>query len=509
MDIEDMCLKFIKKIKKDDLIIIAFLFIFGIVNYFYLMTNNVLSADGMFDGPIFFAGNWEFDLGRPLLIILDKIKFGIVNVPIIMFFSFIYMSITTLIIKRIFGIKKLFPMILISIVLVLFPVLSESALCIYCFDSYMISMLCATLSIYFIDKKKYIPAIVIIIISLFIYQAYISITLVGVMILFIKDTLKNKGDFKKLFFNMLIIFIGLISYFVILKGLFLVFHRSFADYKGASSFGFISLIKNLPVGLLNCYKDFYNYFITDKIIFNKHYYRNIMNILIFIIFVISIIKPFIKLDNKNKTLFIISIILLPICVNIMDLIAIGTNISIMTGIGFLFIYILIIVISNEYLSIKSIKSSLYILLIILSYTFLLSNNSTFMARTEIYDNFYYKCNQLLYKIKNIDGYNEELPIMINDIFKYNSTFADSSNGFFALQNQTFENQVGLRGYSIFYKRYFGENITIVDKEKYLEIVEKEEYKNMNINEVKIIDNVIVAKISDRVLYDWKSNEIIV
>ena len=117
------------------------------------------------------------------------------------------------------------------------------------------------------------------------------------------------------------------------------------------------------------------------------------------------------------------------------------------------------------------------------------------------NNFYYKCNELLIKIKNTNGYNEDLPIMINDIFKYESDFLPKSNGFIALQNETFENHVGLKGYSIFYKRYFGEDITMVDKDTYLNIIETDEYKNMKIGDIGIINNVIVAKISDNVIYD--------
>ena len=500
MDIEDICSKFIKKIKKDDLILVAFVFIFGILNYFFLITNNVLSGDGLFNGPIFFSGNWEFDLGRPLLIVLDKLRFGIVNPPIIMFFALLYISISILIIKRTFKIKKLFPMILISLSMILFPVYSEISTCIYCFDYYMLSMLLSVLAVYFIDKRKYIISIILVTISLFIYQAFVSITIVGVMILFIIDVLNNKSDLKKLIFNMLTVFIGLILYFVILKGLFLVFHRTFADYKGASSFGFVSLIKSLPISILNCYKDFYQYFFTDMIIYNKHYFRNIINIIMFVLFFITFIKVLIKLDNKNKSFLLLSIILLPICVNVMDVIS-GSNITAMTRVSYIFIYILMIIVIYNYLSIKTIKSIFYILIVILSYTYLLSNNSTFMVRNEIHNNFYYKCNELLIKIKNTNGYNEDLPIMINDIFKYESDFLPKSNGFIALQNETFENHVGLKGYSIFYKRYFGEDITMVDKDTYLNIIETDEYKNMKIGDVEIINNVIVAKISDNVIYD--------
>jgi hypothetical protein len=320
------------------------------------------------------------------------------------------------------------------------------------------------------------------------------------MILFIIDVLNNKSDLKKLIFNMLTVFIGLILYFVILKGLFLVFHRTFADYKGASSFGFVSLIKSLPISILNCYKDFYQYFFTDMIIYNKHYFRNIINIIMFVLFFITFIKVLIKLDNKNKPFLLLSIILLPICVNVMDVIS-GSNITAMTCVSYIFIYILMIIVIYNYLSIKTIKSIFYILIVILSYTYLLSSNSTFMVRNEIHNSFYYKCNELLIKIKNTNGYNEDLPIMINDIFKYESDFLPKSNGFIALQSETFENHVGLKGYSIFYKRYFGEDITMVDKDTYLNIIETDEYKNMKIGDVEIINNVIVAKISDNVIYD--------
>ena len=501
MDIEKTCSKFIKKLKKDDYILIGLVFLFGFLNYFYFMTNNALSADGMFNGPIYFAGGWEVDLGRPLLVLIDKLKFGIVNVPIIIFFSLLYMSATVLIIKRIFKIKKLFPMILITLILVLFPVFAESATCIYCFDSYMFSMLLATLALYFIDKKKFMPAVIFIVASLAIYQAYISVTIVGIVMLFILDVLNNKGDFKRLFINLFFVFIGLLSYFLILKGTFLVFHRSFADYKGASSFGFISLIQALPSSILNCYQDFFYYFVTNKVIYNTYYYRHIINTIIIFIFLFSLIKPFLNLNLKNKIYLILSFAVLPICVNIMDIIASSTTITLMTGVGYLFIYILIIIIIYNFLSINLLKSVSFVLLCVLSYTFLLSNNSTFMARNEVYNNFYYECNQLINKIKNIDGYDESYQIMINDVFRYNSDFVPLSNGFLALQYETFENHVGLGGYSNFYKRYFGENITMVDKNKYLEIVEKDAYKDMEIGDIKIIDNVIVAKISDNIIYE--------
>ena len=101
------------------------------------------------------------------------------------------------------------------------------------------------------------------------------------------------------------------------------------------------------------------------------------------------IKPFKNSKASNKVFFILILITLPIATNIMDLIACDTTINLVTGIGFVMTYILGIILFEKN-DIKIVKYLGYTFLFLLSYTFLLSNNGTFMAREDTYKNYYYE-----------------------------------------------------------------------------------------------------------------------
>lgn len=117
-----------KKIDKNDVFIIVTVFISSLINYLYFFTHQCLSHDGLFNGPIYKSGEWELALGRSLLIIIDKLRGGLVAPCIIFFVSLICISITLLIIKRIFNIDKKVLLFLLSVLLVSFPTIADGAL---------------------------------------------------------------------------------------------------------------------------------------------------------------------------------------------------------------------------------------------------------------------------------------------------------------------------------------------------------------------------------------------
>ena len=143
-------------LKKEDLWILVTILITGFVNYIFLLTHNCLSHDGLFNGPIFFSGGWEFDLGRPLLILLDKLKGGLVAPSIIFVIGLLFIYLTIILIKNTFNIKRKVPILLITIFLVIFPTIADGALYIYFFDGYTIALFLATLGATLIIKKKYL-----------------------------------------------------------------------------------------------------------------------------------------------------------------------------------------------------------------------------------------------------------------------------------------------------------------------------------------------------------------
>lgn len=177
----------------------------------------------------------------------------------------------------------------------------------------------------------------------------------------------------------------------------------------------------------------------------------------------------------------------------MNLIASETNIIILTGIGFYTFYISIINIIDKYKTTNLIRNIGIVISFIICFTYFLADNAEFMSRQDIHNNFYQKTLTILNKVEHLENYNEEMNWMFSNIYTYSSPLNKLSLGFVSSQNETFDNFMGIKGIQIFYKRYHGKDIELVDYETYKKISETEEYKKMKINTEKIIDNVIVIK----------------
>lgn len=499
INVEKIYQKYKRKWRKEDLYVFLTVFFVGFINFFYLLTHHVLSPDGLAYGPIYKSNGWEVDLGRPLLLVVDRLRGGLVSPPIILFVSLIFISLSVVLLTRIFTMKKPLPIIILSILFVLFPVLSESALFIYCMDSYSIALFFSVLAIYFIQKEKPIWAIFFMIGSLSLYQAYISVTLTGVFLLYLLDILEKKDSLKGFIKNLFLVFLGLLSYLILLKLGMFVFGRSLADYKGASSFG-MNTILSLPKSILHAYQDFYSFFFLDNLIYNHYYYRHVINIILYLLLFIVLVVRSKKLKVGSIILGICTLLLFPIACNIMDLIACDTTINLVTGIGFVMFYVFMIVVFDRYIKNVNYKVYAYLFILVFSYMCLLSNNGTFMAREQTYQQYYGEMSTYLQKAKNLDGYEKDMPWMFSDIIRYVPDVAKASNGYLALDYETYNNFYGMLETLIFVDHYFGERMYIVDLDQYHMVGETEEFQNMKVGDVQIIDGVIVVKNSENLAF---------
>lgn len=484
-----------KKIDKNDVFIIVTVFISSLINYLYFFTHQCLSHDGLFNGPIYKSGEWELALGRFLLIIIDKLRGGLVAPCIIFFVSLICISITLLIIKRIFNIDKKVLLFLLSVLLVSFPTIADGALYIYCFDSYCISLLFATLGAYFLIEKKCIFSIFFIVCSLSLYQAYISMTVSLIVIYFLIQLLDGSYDVKEFVKQLFIIFIGMVAYFACLKFGMIILNRSLADYKGANSVG-INLIFSIPGNIVECYKDFYNYLFGNSILLNSYFKRNIWNTIIVCIMIFVIVFRLFKLKKSNIILIVLGLLILPISICIINIIATDTNIIVLTAIGFYSLYIFALLVIDRFSCFEFLRNISVVVFGILIFTLLLSDNAEFMARQDVHNNFYYNTSVALNKAVLLDDYDDNMKWMFNSIYSYSSSLNNMSLGFVSSQNESYDNFRGLDGIRIFYERYFGKKIVLVDYDEYMKILSTREYESMNVGSVKIIDNVVVVKTSE-------------
>ena len=402
---------------------------------------------------------------------------------------------------------------LVSILMVVTPQVAETLMFVYSADAYCLAMLLAVLAVYYIYKenslKNNILAISFIVLTLSLYQAYISV-IVSLCILLPIINLIQGEDWKNILKivgkSLTIGIVGMILYYGITLLILKLSNNGFSIYGGANNIG-VSTIQNLIPETLNTYKTFYKYFFREDLIYNEFWRRDIINFIIAIITIVNIICIIIKNKTYKKynniMLLCLFIIILPIGINIINIIAPDRDNNLVMGMSYVLIYVLVLKIidildcEKEYKILKSISQ---VFLSIIIVTFVLSNNASYMARKEVYNNYYSTSMRILTKIENYGNYNENTPVLIGGIIKHSPNIAKLGNGFISNDYETWNNYSGIEMINKFFHNYMGMTINLCNKTDYEKIVKSEEYKNMSIFPydecIKMIDGILVVKIED-------------
>ena len=134
------------------------------------------------------------------------------------------------------------------------------------------------------------------------YQAYLGVIL-GLFVIYTISQFLREKNVKDILLEVLkdivTIGIGIIIYYLILKVILAILGLSLASYKGADSLG-INTIKALPKSIIQTYRDFYNFFFTNKIIRNSYYKRMQINSALFMISLIGLILNFVSMKREQK-----------------------------------------------------------------------------------------------------------------------------------------------------------------------------------------------------------------
>jgi hypothetical protein len=144
--------------------------------------------------------------------------------------------------------------------------------------------------------------------------------------------------------------------------------------------------------------------------------------------------------------------------------------------------------------------AIIIMVSILIITFIWSDNASYMAREQVYENYYATSIRILTRVEQLEEYREDMKWMFNDIIYYRSTLSEYANGFTSNENETWACYEGTGLTVEFFQMYLGKSITMVNKQEYDEIVNTEEYKNMttfpDVDSIKIINDTIVVKLNE-------------
>lgn len=491
-------------------------FIIGIITNFYFFISNGLSPDALSDTNTHVAGLWELQLGRFSLNFLDNVRFGFVNQLLIVLIALFFMSIGIMLIRRIFKIENKLILTIMCFTIAVAPQFTETYMYLYCADSYLLAFASAAFAVFSLsrirtvkeDKKWVVFAILATVLTSSLYQAYLGV-LAGLLVIYaIKETIDSdaKTAIKHFIRNAFIIGIGIGFYYVIFRVLCKLNHTRPASYKGANNLGIGTLLA-LPETIKGCFEDLYYFFFNDgRIINNAYYHRCIFYVILLVSFILSTFSIF-KSEKKNRVSKIITtsllILIFPIAVNIMNVVAAGTRINLVTGPGILTTVVLFLVFI-DYLKDTTfniiIKYVSYIVLIFISATFMVADIRTYIAREKQYNDFKVIAENIYTQATLLEDYDPNMEYLFSYVIKTPASEIEKTTGMVTKNTISWTGYAGVKRYQMFYSKFLGKNIVSADEEKYEKIIPTEEFEKMSVypenGSIKIIDNTIVVKVSE-------------
>ena len=332
------------------------------------------------------------------------------------------------------------------------------------------------------------------------------------------DLIKNKKNIKEILINIgksiLVVIIGLILYYGVTQLVLEKYDLELTNYQNyGSTLNIADILKNFGNSVINCYKDFFMFFLGNDIISNTNYRREVFYGMFLIISIIMIILSivFIKEDNKKQKfkrgiLAALFILVIPIGLNIIDLIIIENQMYSLTA-GQMILIIPFVFSIFECID-KGIIFKWFAILscIYVMGTYYIADNTSYAALKLTYNQAYSTTVRILDRIENTEGYRKEFPILFGGIVG-NNNYPRTSNLYTytvgsVVTNPTFHGTYSgsVGTWTKFIKIFFGIDIPNCTPETYYSIVNSEEYKNMEIfpsqNSIKIMDGIVVVKLSE-------------
>ena len=506
------------KHKKYGIIFIINIVIASIV-YSLLMCNQLVNElDGLWHGSISYANGWELSIGRWLLRFLDKAHFYISPDPITSIFALTIFSAASILILDLFEINKLSIALLVSSLFMINT--SICAILSFRFTSlaYAVSCFLGVFSAWLIictPPRFSIVPVLTIALMMGCYQANIGCTCL-LLLLYIPFRL-NKQDMtiKELLQYLakaaVTIILGGGLYYLLLNINLKYYDIEMNNYNGASGYGILGMITNLPNSFKHTYADFQFFFsnIGTKInIFSGKLYIIIFSIL-FAFLIYGLITLFIK-NEINALISLLCFALVPAACNVALIIAYGSNTSIqMTLPMSLCIPALICVISKYELKesllaygAKLIAAGFLVLLLYGNFIMVQYDQQAMYMGRESMKTLTAEISDRLLQLDLFHPYYQycfvgkpsaNLLFNKNDIFLRSNDYARFGD-FGVVPDCVRQSWYG------FWTNEMGINLTMASDEKYKEIIATNELRQMpvfpEVGSCMMINDVVVIKVSD-------------
>ncbi len=494
-------------------------FIFSVVVYFLLISNQLVNSDdGLWEYSYYKAGRWSLSLGRWFWLYLDRFRLGISTEPITSLITLACYSLGFVFILDIFELGKNKIGYLVSMLF-----LSSTAVCIslsyrYMSPTFGLAFLLSVMAPWILIRWRNKVAAILgsgacIAFSMGLYQAYLGCTCIILAGYFIYVLQKEDTALKGILADIMKAFLSAVTggllYMIILTVHLRFFHTGMSNYNGGNIYSLWNTIRSLGESVVHTYKVFIRYFIENYYKTNA-FQEGKIYLIVFLLATIFLIIGFVRTIKQSKakavfyTLFVLAI---PIAGNAVLLVATAAWTSLqMTAPMALCIPILVCVETKIIYSHKKWLERINILAV----TVLLYGN---IYQVQIDQDAMQEgkiatttmANDIIHSLNEEGCLNADLKYCVigvpahNDLFK-TSVIYEKSNGYARFGSWTSDYTCSRRSWQGVFSNLCGIDLEICTADEYGALLADETVQNMEIypNEGYItqVADIVVIKVSE-------------
>ncbi len=340
---EQMIEKIKKRILPEWKVCFAFSLVMGFIAHLYKITNWLPNWDSLvfrYDGQNMIAmGRWF------LPVVCAPSSFY--DLPFVAgLMAIVFHGLGAVCICKMFGVRKNITAALVGGLVATFPTVTSVMMYNYVADGYALAFLlsCIAAMLLVKDKPCYIGSAVLIALSAGIYQAYITVTIMLLLLSLILEVMQKDSDLKSLinkcFKFLLTGVLGMLLYYLVLTVLLKLTGTALLEYQGFDSAASFSGI-DIPASLYIIKESFVSYFFDFS---NGPSVFVVLNLIVFILtfalYLADVVKN--KLCVTKILALFVCVVLLPIGASVLAFINSSIDYHNLMKMGFLVFYLFLI-----------------------------------------------------------------------------------------------------------------------------------------------------------------------
>lgn len=488
----------------------------GLLTYAYTMSSHFLTYDSMWN---LYSNQDMITSGRQFLMYACGIS-SYYDLPWLNgLLAVFYLAVTAVVVVEGLEIQSKVGALLTGGLLVTFPSVASTFCYTYTIDGYMLAVLLAALAFLLTDRKKwgFAGGIVLLGISMGIYQAYLSFTIVLCILRLFLDLIEKdavKEIFSKIWRYIVMGIGSYIFYVVTLKLMLKIKGSEISGYQGTDRIGSFSL-RELPDGLKSAWENFINFARWSNVLTTTDimkYAFVLVSVLAVILFLFLFIREKRYKSIVRMIMMLVLVAVIPFGATIVNILSPDTYFHLLMRHPWALFFVFAVAVCERLaldgrkiwrITKKVMVYSVCLCSVIMIFSFAVMANIVAFNMNERYEKTYATCIRILDRIEQTEGYTTGTKVAILGGYPdYNNYPATDITGedlisYFGSNGELSVNST--EKYAEFFKHYMNATITTIPESEEINLTQTKEFLEMPKfpakGSVGFIEDVLVIKLN--------------